>query len=115
MNLKKIFLIIAALSLTLFFTSCGEQGGIIEVENKYSENIEVNVCTRYEHNSTNNTVIATNNENKTVFAGRKEKFEVTSNSTYYVWWKTGPRDNPLYICRSVSVSDGKTVSISIGP
>jgi hypothetical protein len=110
-NILRFFRIAVVLCFLALFSSCGEKGGIIEVYNSYSGNKEVTVYSGFEYHKTSTPQIKYSSMYgpKYISPGKTEKFDVSSNSEYFIYWLDG--SNPQF--KPVSVSDGRTVSVMI--
>jgi hypothetical protein len=110
MIMKNLLKFIAlALCLLPFITSCGESGGTIIVKNTYDTDEIVTVYSDFSHEW--GDVFSYNEKYgpKTIIAGSSENFDVDGNTEYGIVWEGVYEDK----YRTVSVSDGNTVEVTI--
>jgi len=92
----------------VFFTSCGEYGGTIIVNNNYSEDKIVNVYSAFSVSG-----IMFSYEDKygpqTIITDSSGTFNVKSNTTYGIIWNHDKVDK----FKTVKVSNGETVEVNI--
>ena len=116
MKARHIFVISAFIFFSAaIFTSCGEYGGTIIVNNNYSSEIKVTIYTEFGIISQGDAYVPTFFSYKykygpeTIEAGNNEFFAVSRNTSYTITWS----DASNFRHKTIEVANGNIVEVNI--